>query len=151
MAVLRHKFFELLAPKQIAAGGKIGIRALTENNNKTLGPILKHQFPKVDVEKVSYSSRQIQDMLNECTDPKKLYNIGGNFPAIDLYNPPSTFFQLTELKSVHPIDLNSICTICKFVRDRYGNEKDVNLYLMLYSIIGGICHHSSILQKLIAR
>lgn len=131
MATLRGYFLELLAPTQIAAGGNIVIRSLTENNNKTLEPILFHQFPKVDVEKVSYSSGQIQDMLNECTNSKKLYNIGGNFPAIDLYNPPSTFFQLTVRKSGHPIDLNSICTICKFVRDRYGNETDVNLYFVV--------------------
>jgi hypothetical protein len=131
MAVQRGKFFEFYAPEQIAAGGKFGIRTLTENNNKKLETILMHKFPKLVVENVSYVRNQVQDMLQECTDPGKLYNISGKFPAIDLYNPPFTFFQLTVRKDGHQIDFNAIRTICNFVRDRYGNEKDVNLYFVV--------------------
>jgi hypothetical protein len=34
-------------------------------------------------------------------------------------------------KGGHPIDLNAVYTICNFLRDRYGNVKDLNLYFVV--------------------
>jgi hypothetical protein len=131
LAGLSGFLLELHAPKKIAAGGFNEIRPLRKNNVTECEPSLKLQLPQLDVKKVSYSKNEIEKMLNECKDPKILYNICGNFPAIDLYNPPSNFFQLTVRRDGHTINLNSICTICDSVSKIYGNKTDVNLYFVV--------------------
>jgi hypothetical protein len=64
--------------------GKVNIGALTKNYNTESESIFEHHFTKLDdVKEVSYSSCLIQDMFNNCTDPKMLYNMGKNFPGFD--------------------------------------------------------------------
>ena len=123
-ANMRGSVFEPVAGNLIAAGIDVVYRPLHKSGSRDAAAAdVKFGAEKLDVK--PYRCTDVIDMLDNCKDATKLYCICGTMPAIDFFNPPNNFFQVTSSKDGHPINLNAMLAICGRI------EGDINLYFVV--------------------
>lgn len=101
-----------IAPKLLAAEQtEYEIRDLSSNKVNPVGKYIRAGKVLDVIDNIV----SIEDALSRCVDPFKLFSLCGTVPAIDIFCPPFTYYQLTVSKS-HKINLKAILKICKHAR-----------------------------------
>ena len=117
-------FFEVIASKFVACGGKCLVRQLSSSSgnskeNEEEWPQLK----EVDARSIT----ELSDAFKQCSDPNTLFTFTKKMAGIDSFNPPKRYFQYTGKES-HTINLEVIVSICK-------EQKDPNAKVPFYFIV----------------
>eukprot|EP01033_Poteriospumella_lacustris_P010765 gene10765-7657_t len=97
-------FFEAVAPRWLAEGGKFKVRKLDGT-----GVEVEEEFSKLTVVDTTHLT-QLSDACVQCVDPNSIYLFLRKMTGIDAFNPPTKYLQCTE-KDWHPVSLKSLVTI----------------------------------------
>ena len=100
------KFFEAVAPRWLAEGGKFKVRKLDGT-----GVEVEEEWSKLTVVDAA-NFTQLSDACVQCVDTNSMYLFMRKMEGIDAFNPPTKFLQCTVSK-LHPVSLNSLVIINK--------------------------------------
>jgi hypothetical protein len=97
-------FFEAVAPRWLAEGGKFKVRKLDGT-----GVEVEEEWSKLTVVDTT-NLTQLSDACVQCVDPNSMYLFLRKMTGIDAFNPLTKYLQCTESK-LHPVSLKSLVII----------------------------------------
>jgi hypothetical protein len=113
-------FFEAVAPRWLAEGGKFKVRKLDGT-----GVEVEEEWPKLTVVDAT-NLTQLSDACVQCVDPNSMYLFLRKMTGIDAFNPLTKYLQCTESK-LHPVSLKSLVII--------NEHLPTGAKLLLYNVV----------------